>query len=749
MQAEQAYPRTLIGAGISRVDGDRKVTGSALYAAEMWFPGLAHAVVVQSPIARGRIVEIDMSAALSAPGVLDIITWQNAPKLHPFESNAQNRPGQTYLVLQDDLVRYYGQHLAIVIAETFEQAQYASSLIRIAYLVEPSNTDLTKVLETAFKPGRTTVIDPPDVDSERGDAAGQYPRSRIKLNLTYTTPIENHNAMEPHATVAHWSGEDLLLCDSTQWVFGARRMVAAHLGIEPNCIRIVSPFVGGGFGSKGNPWPHPTLAAIAARHVNRPVKLVLARRQMFSQVGHRPATFQRMQIGASSDGRLISIAHNVFSGTSQFDDFVESSGATTRVSYSCPNVVTTHRIARLDVNTPCPMRAPGEGTGSFVVESAIDELAYAANLDPLEVRLRNYAEKDEDRDKPFSSKSLRECYALAAERFGWSQRPPQPRSMVRGDVLVGLGMASAIFFAKLSPASARVQLDADGIVHVRSSTHDIGTGAYTSLGQVAAQALQVSLSAVRVELADTNLPEAPASAGSQTSGSVGSAVLLAARQARAKLIEVATTYSGSPFYGLAASDVLLSGAFLVSTQYPQRRLNWAELIANACPDDHMIEAEAKWTPPPIKERIWSGWSFGAHFCETEVDEDLGQARIVRWVSAFAAGKILNEKTARSQLIGGIVWGIGQALLEETVHDDYAGSIVNANLADYLVPVHADIPFIDVLLIGESDHLVNPLGAKGLGELGICGAAAAIANSIYHATGRRFRRLPIKVNDFLS
>lgn len=730
-----------MGAPVDRVDGFAKVTGSAKYAAEHAADNLAYAVAVQSTIARGRIKALDARAALASDGVLDVITWENAARLHAVESNPETRPGQTHLVLQDDRVRYYGQYIAMVIAETLEQAQYGASRLEIEYDEEPANSDLMKALDQAFQPKKVTTIDAPPVDSTRGDVPAGLREAALRLDLTFTTPIQNHNAMEPHATVAQWNGEDLLLMDSTQWVLGTRNMVATHLGLSPDRIRLVSPFVGGGFGSKGNPWPHPTLAAMAARHVKRPVKLVLAREQMFSQVGHRPATVQHLQLGAEADGRLTAISNDVVSGTSQFDNYVEAAGATARVAYSCANVKTTHRLARLDVNTPCPMRAPGEGPGNWALECAMDELAYACGLDPLEMRLRNYAERDEDRGKPFSSKSLRACYAEAAERFGWERRPCTPRVLREGHWQIGWGMASAIFTVKLSGATARVRLERDGTAVVSTASHDIGTGAYTALAQVAAAELQMPVSRVRVELGDTDLPKAPASAGSQTSGSVGSAIVLAAREAVRRLTERASTTEGTALFGIPASRIHLRGEVLECFDQPERRVCWVDLLAQAARGLDVIEAEGTWTPQKMEERPWSGYSFGAHCCEVAVDEDLGQVRVRRWVGAFAAGRILNEKTARSQLMGGIVWGIGQALTEQTIYDP-SNRIVNRNLADYLVPVNADVPAMDIALIPEVDTQVNPAGAKGLGELGICGAAAAVTNAVFHATGVRCRALPI-------
>lgn len=736
--------RDNIGLPLNRADGQRKVTGTALYAAEHYLPGMAYAVTVQSSAVKGRIKTIDTSLALSSPGVLDVVTWLNAPRLGLFEANSTNRPGQTHLVLQDDRILYQGQHIAILTAETFEQAQHAVSLLRVTYSEEAADTDIRQATGRAFKPEQITVIDAPEVDSQRGTPGDGFVRSPVQLDLHFTSTVENHNAMEPHATVAQWTGENLLLIDSTQRVIGTRNMVAAHLQIPPERIRVIVPFVGGGFGSKGNPWPHPTLAAIAAQRVNRPVKLVLKRQQIFAQVGHRPATLQRLRIGSTQEGQLLSLSHEVISGTSQFDDYVESAASTTRVAYSCANVETRHRITRLDLNTPCPMRAPGEALGNFVVETGIDELAYKVGLDPLELRLRNYAERDEDRGKRFSSKSLRECYAVASEQFGWENRPRAVRSTKEGDLYLGWGMASANFSVKLSAASARVQLHDDGRGTVLTASQDIGTGTYTSLAQLAGTELQIHPANIQVKLADTELPSAPASAGSQTSGSVGSAVVLAAREAIRRLMELAVTQPSSPFYGIDRSTLEVQGGKIRSAN--GQEISPKELLRLS--GRKTLEAEATWTPTPLKDRTWSGFAFGAHFCEVAVDEELCHVHVRKWCSAFCAGRILNKKTACSQLRGGIVWGIGQALLEETIRDR-KGRLVNNNLAEYLVPVQADVPDIGVILINEIDGDVNPAGAKGLGELGICGAAAAVANAIFHATGRRFRDLPIKPADWLA
>lgn len=468
-----------IGTPLLRHDGLAKVTGKAGYTGDLPLTGMAHAVAVQSTVRRGTIISVNVRAARTAPGVLDVITHANAPRLHPVPATAGVRPGQSLLVLQSSEIHYFGQYIAVVVAQTPEQAAHAASLLDITYAEQASSAQLSDALADAQKPESVLLINPTPVDSQRGDPEIGLRSAHHRLEATYFTPIEDHNPMEPHATVALWNDGHLTVVESTQWVVGTRNMVAAHLGLPPEKVRVLTPFVGGGFGAKGQPWPHPTLAAIAARRLGRPVKLVLSRDQMFSQTGHRPATRQHFQLAAGSDAKLIALTHDTVSSTSRFDPFVEASGEVTRVAYGCPNLRVTHRIARLDTNTPCPMRGPGEASGSFALESAMDELAYVTGLDPLELRLRNYAEIDEERNVPFSSKSLRQCYADAAARFRWAERSAAARSMRDGSKLFGCGMASAIFPAKLSPASARVALHPDGTATVSSATHELGTGTLT------------------------------------------------------------------------------------------------------------------------------------------------------------------------------------------------------------------------------------------------------------------------------
>jgi xanthine dehydrogenase YagR molybdenum-binding subunit len=736
-----------IGDPIERCDGIVKVSGRLRYTGDLRLPGMVHAVAVTSGIALGSAELTDLAQVRAAPGVLYVLTAENMPRLKPLPADGPVRAGQSHLVLQDDEIRYYGQYLAVVIAETLEQAEHAASLLRLRYRAARPVLRLEDALETAVTPAAILLINPPAVDAVRGDPEWACATAPVRVDLRYSTPRQTHNPMEPHCSVAMWHGDQLLLFEATQWVMGARSMVAAHLGMRADNVRVISASIGGGFGAKGVPWPHSTLAAVAASRVGRPVKLVLSRQQMFGQTGHRPGTLQRLRIGAGTDGRLLGLSHETVSDTSRFDDFVEAGGQATRVVYSCPNLASTHRIVRVDLNSPSPMRGPGEATGSFALESAIDELAYAVGLDPLEVRLRNYAEADEETGKPFSSKSLRECYEQAAARFGWPRRPAAVRSMRNGSEWIGWGMATAAFPVKLSAASAQVQMRSDGTVIAASATHELGTGTYTALAQIVADTLGVPFLDVQVILGDTTLPEAPSSAGSQTLASVGSALVLAARDLRRQLIEQAVGDSRGPLFGLAADRVEIAGGILHARDEPSRRDSWREILGRR-PSNQPLQAAARWSPPPRGARPWSGWSFGAHFCEVRVDADLGTVRLERWVAGFAAGRIINPRTSLSQLKGGIIWGIGQALREETLYDPASGIIVNDDLADYHLPVNADIPPIDVFLLEERDELINPLGAKGVGELGICGAAAAIANAVYHATGVRLRDLPIKLDGLL-
>ncbi|MGI2905615.1 xanthine dehydrogenase family protein molybdopterin-binding subunit [Tolypothrix sp. VBCCA 56010] len=734
-----ADKNTVVGKPLNRVDGHLKVTGGARYAAEFPVAKIAYGVTIQSTIAKGKIAQIDTKAAERLPGVLAVITHLNAPKAFGDKGG-----GRKLQVLQDNIVLYSGQHIGVVVADTFERAMHAASLVQVRYEEEKPTINMRENLAKAYLPkGKIPRNEPPD--KSHGNVTQGLASAAVRVEQTYTTPVENHNPMEPHATTAVWQGDQLLLYDATQGIFQAQEKVAGVLGIEPANVRTMSYYVGGGFGCKGSAWSHVPLAAMAARQVKRPVKLVLGRIQMYGPVGFRPETIQQVSLGATREGKLTALRHSGTSQTSTFDEFIEPVGKSARMIYACPNIETSHRLVQLDTGTPTFMRAPGEASGSFALESAMDELAYALKIDPVELRLRNYAEVDPSKNLPWSSKSLRECYKVGAERFGWQKRNPTPRSMRDGNYLIGWGMATATYPTNRSPASAIAQIMADGTAVVRTGSQDIGTGTYTVMTQVAAEALGIPVEKIRIELGDTNLPETPVSGGSQTAASVGSSVHLAGTQARSKLMQLALADQKSPLYGSNAEDIIAENGSLFLKNKSSASETYGAILARH--KMKMIEARADAKPGEEKEK-YSMHSFGSQFAEVRVNPDSGEVRVTRWVGAFGVGRLLNAKTAHSQLVGGIVYGIGMALMEHTVIDPNRGRVVNHDLAEYHVPVNADVPAIEVLFVDERDPHVNPLGIKGIGEIGITGTAAAIANAVYHATGKRVRDLPITLDKLL-
>ncbi len=716
-----------IGRPLDRTDGPLKVTGHAPYAAE-FNPrqDLCHAVIVQSTIAAGRIAAIDTRAAEALPGVVLVLTHKNTPAL-PKKGRAAVKPpaGREMSLLQDDAVRYNGEPIAVVVADTLEHAQEAAARLEIRYERKRARLGFEEAKANLKKPEKLTRGPP---DKSWGDAEKAMQGAEVRIDQTYATPMEHHNPMEPHATVALWEGDRLTLWDATQYVSGVKETVAKTLGIDEANVRVIDPYVGGGFGCKGSTWSHVVLCALAARAARRPVKLVLERPQMFGPVGGRPQTEQRVRLGATRAGKLVALRHDVITHTSSFEDFTESSTQPTRALYAVPNAATTQRLVVLDVGTPTFQRAPGESTGTFAIESAMDELAEALAMDPLELRLANYAETEPSSGKPWTSKKLREAYAQAAERFGWSKRNPGPRSMQDGPWLVGWGMATATYPAHRMPAMASATLMTDGTVLVRSGTQDLGTGTYTVMTQVAAATLGIPVDLVRFELGDTTMPKAPVSGGSMTAASVGPAVEDACRKLRATL----EAQDGA--WLKAGDDAGRARAFRALAARPA-----ATIVAKgeAKPDESDPEKE------PYASRSW-----GAVFVEARVDERLGIVRVPRIVAAYSVGRLLNSKLALSQLQGGIVWGVGMALTEESLLDARYGRFANANLADYHVPVNADIGELDVTVVEEDDRRFNSLGIRGIGEIGITGVPAAIANAVYHATGKRVRELPITLDKLI-
>jgi xanthine dehydrogenase YagR molybdenum-binding subunit len=744
------WPRAIVGTSINRVDGPLKVTGTARYSAEIPIAELAYGVIVQSEIARGTIAHMDVTEAEQLTGVLSVMTPDNTPKLESLqrferEGGKGARPtGRALSLLQDDRVHYNGQPIALVIAESFEVAMHAASLVRTTYRADTPTIDMVGALSSAY-PSMPRIYGRESPTSRRGDLQAGLAAADTRIDEVYTTPMETHNPMEMHATIALWEGDKVTLWDATQNVYGVRGTVAKSLSIPPENVRVISHFVGGAFGGKGSAWSHVVLAAMAARQVGRPVKIVLTRRQMFGPVGGRPHTVQHITLGARRDGTLTALRHDSTSSTSTIEEWLEPAALATRLLYDCPNEETSHHLVRLNVGTPTFMRAPGEASGTFALESAFDELAHALQMDPIALRLKNYAEADPDTGKPWSSKSLRECYALGAEHFGWARRNPTPGSMRDGDQLVGMGMATSTYPARRMAASAEACVYPNGRVVIKAASHDLGTGTYTVLTQLAADALGVAASCVTIELGDTNLPPNPISAGSMTVASTGSAVHLAAMAVRDKLVQLAVTDPDSPLHGARHEEVEIIDGRLTLRSTADRGESFQQLLERNGRRPIEGKAEAK---PGDETQQYSMHAFGAVFAEVRVDRDLGVVRVARMVGAYGAGRVLNPKTARSQLYGGITFGIGMALMEHTITDLRSGRYVNADIAEYHIPVHADIPPIEVFFVDEKDEQVDPIGAKGIGEIGITGVAAAIANAVFHATGIRIRELPITLDKLL-
>ena len=742
--------RGIVGTPINRVDGPLKVTGTARYSAEIPIAELAYGVIVQSEIARGTIAHMDVTEAEHLAGVLTVMTPDNTPKLESLQQFEREggkgvRPtGRALSLLQDDRVHYNGQPIAVVIAESFEVAMHAASLVRTTYRADSPTIDMVGALSTAY-PYTQKLYGRESPTSRRGDLQAGLAAADTRIDAVYATPMETHNPLEMHATIAAWEGDKVTLWDSTQNVYGVRGTIAKSLTMPPENVRVISHFIGGAFGGKGSAWSHVVLAAMAARQVGRPVKIVLTRRQMFGPVGGRPHTVQHITLGARRDGTLTALRHDCTSSTSTIDEWPEPSALATRMLYDCPNEETNHHLVRLNVGTPTFMRAPGEATGTFALESAFDELAYALKIDPIALRLKNYAEADPDTGKPWSSKSLRECYALGAERFAWVRRDPTPGSMRDGDQLVGMGMATSTYPARRMPASAEACIYPNGRVVIKAASHDLGTGTYTVLTQLTADALGVAASCVTIELGDTNLPPNPISAGSMTVASTGSAVHLAAMAARDKLVQVAVTDPDSPLHGARHEEIEIVEGRLTVRGTADRGESIEQLLGRNGGRPIEGKAEAK---PGDETQQYSMHAFGAVFAEVRVDRDLGIVRVGRMVGAYGVGRVLNPKTARSQLYGGITFGIGMALMEHTITDLRTGRYVNADIAEYHIPVHADIPPIEIFFVDEKDEQVDPIGAKGIGEIGITGVAAAIANAVFHATGVRIRDLPITLDKLL-
>jgi xanthine dehydrogenase YagR molybdenum-binding subunit len=751
---------TVIGKPLDRIDGPLKVSGTAKYAAEFNQKNMAYAFPVRSTIAKGSISSFDTTNAKKSAGIITILTYENAPKLSPASGDSRNKSGastgEEISPMQDNKVHYWGQYIALVIAETYEEACAAAAMVNVSYKKEKPSINLKKALPEGFVPQRNGN----SVQLNEGKAQSIIDSSAVKVEHSYSTSTENHHPMEPHAAVAVWKGDDkVTLYNATQGVMALRATIAYFFNLQPDNVQIINPFVGGGFGCKGSEWGHGLLATMAAKAVKRPVKLVITRQMMQTNVGRRSETHQKVALASDNSGKLQAIRHE--NGTyANLSRYFEQSGKQSEVLYASPLREITYKVAKLNIGSPTFMRAPGETPGLFALETAMDELAYELKMDPIELRKINHTSIDPMNKHPFSSEYLLECYQMGAEKFGWNKRNMKPGQNKIGNQLVGYGMATATYPAIRSAASAKVQLKSDGSVIVMCATQDIGTGTYTIMAQTAADALGVNVENITVKLGDSSLPPGPVSGGSTTTASVNPAVYEAGEALRKDLMLMARADSKSLLYGKKVDEINFSNAAFSLKNDESKRDTYTDIMTrnkNTVMEGCVTAMPASGSGLGSQKTMcsvaeidldenddankYSFHSFGAQFAEVWVDEDFGTVRVKRFVSVHDAGTIMNEKTARSQIIGGVIYGFGSALMEETVYDDRYGNPVTRTLADYHVPVNLDVPEIDVYFIGKKDPHISPIGARGIGEIGITGVSAAIGNAIFNATGRRLRDLP--------
>jgi xanthine dehydrogenase YagR molybdenum-binding subunit len=712
-----------VGKPPTRIDGPLKVSGTAKYTSDYRFERMVYAIPVGATIANGRVASLELDDALAVPGVVTVFHRGNIGELHE-PSNDAGSLNEKRPPLADDIVRYYGQYVALVVAETFEQASEAAACVRVTY-ADQAAPELTDEL----------IADgTPTVESQRGDPAGAFARAAFVVDQTYVTAAETHNPIELHATVAIVDGDRYTLFETTQAIVNQQRVVSSILGVSPDKVRVITKFLGSGFGGKLWPWTHSTLAAAAAKSLQRPVKLVLTRKQMFETVGHRPRTQQHVRMSASADGALTSLRHEYVSEGDMLGDYVENCGEATAFFYGTPNLLVTSANSRHHVGSPTSMRGPGAVPGLFATELAYDELAQALEIDPVELRMRNEPDLDLGLNIPFSSRHYLECLTTGSERFGWGERTPAIGSMRRNGAIIGWGMAGATWLASRLPAQVRVELWNDGSVRVFSATQDIGTGTYTVLGQMAAEAIGVPLARVIVEMGDTLLPPGPTSGGSMATASLVPALLAAVRHATKALVKL----SGDPH--AAAAEKLQNGA-LAGIPFEQiLRDSATPSVSGSGKSEGIFGAE---------HPKFSFHSYGAQYVEVAWRPELAQLRVTRMVTVIDAGRMINERTARNQIEGALIMGVGMSLFERTHYDRRSGAPINANLADYVVATHADAPKLDVTFLNYPDLHLNELGARGVGEIGLAGVAAAIAAAVHHATGIRVRSVPIEIEALLG
>ncbi len=731
-----------LGSQLSRIDGPLKVTGKARFAAEVPYDDLLYAAVFFSSIARGRIATIDITAAEALPGVALVMTYRNAPRMGPpkiFGEHPKGGGPSNLPIMQDAEIRWNGQPIAVVLAETQEQADHAASLIRVRYEVEPAVTSFDAAKATAHLP-QSVLGEAPEM--EIGDAETALGDAPFKVDQIYRTPRHSHSAIELHAATVAWDGDQLTIHDASQMVNMTAWTIADMFGLKEEQIRVISPFVGGGFGGKCL-WYHQILAAAASKLAGRPVRIMLSREGVFRSVGGRTCTEQRVALGGKADGTLAALIHTGVVAMTTHNNCPEQFTFPARHLYAADNIKLVQKVADLDMLANTFMRAPGESIGTFALESAIDELAIAMDLDPIELRRRCEPDKDPTSGQEFSSRHIVEAYRRGAERFGWHRRNPKPRSNREGDWLIGHGVATATYpYYRMPGAGARITLSADGHALVQIATHEMGMGTATVQVQHAAERLGLPVHKISFEYGDTTLPPGTIAGGSNQTASVVAAVIAASKALTEELLRLAG--NDSPLAGLKADEVEGRDEGLARIGDPARAESYASILKRAGREELAIAADA---PMPIEMQQYSMHSYGAQFCEIRVNEVTGEARVSRFLGSFDTGRILNPKTAASQFRGGIIMGLGLALTEEVMFDDRTGRVINPSLAEYHVPVHLDVPQIEVIWTDIPDPH-SPLGLHGIGEIGITGVGAAVANAIYNATGKRIRELPITLDKLL-
>jgi xanthine dehydrogenase YagR molybdenum-binding subunit len=729
-----------IGQPLTRRDGFLKVTGAARYAADNHPPGMLYAVLAVSSIARGHVASLDVRAAKDHPGVIEVMTPANKPALAQ-DPDEKTNPFMFRLdLLQSNKVRYANQPIAVVIAETLEAATEGAALLSPRYHADPARVGLDAAesfVPPAVGPGHPS-------EAHRGDIEAGLVAASKRIEAIYETSSQYHNPMEPHAIVASWEGDALSIDTPSQGLAMAQGRLAGLFGISADKIHIRSPFLGGGFGCKGMISGPQVLGVMAARMVGKPVKLVLRRDQMFGPVGHRAATRQTLRVGADNDGKLTALDHRTKTTSSTFDDFFEPASDASHTLYESPAIATSHEAVRVDTGTPLFMRAPGEATGSIALESAIDEMAHACAMDPLAFRLKNYAEVEPISGRPFSSKALRDCYTKGAEHFGWERRPLGPQQMRdRDGLLVGWGIGTATFPALMFQAEAKAVLRLDGSGVMEIGAHDMGQGAWTALAQIAADSLGLDIDLVEFRSGTSDLPDAGIAGGSAHTATAGMAIHNAGADVIGRLADLATNDESSPLFGAGNAGVIARGGRLSRRDDESRSESYSDILRRAGVAE--IEGRGKSTTGEAGQSSYAMHAHGAVFAEVKVDPDLGQMRVTRLVGAFAAGRIINPRMVRSQLFGGMIWGVSFALHERAVMDQRSGRPMNPNFAEYHIPVNADVPSVEAILVEERDPHVNALGIKGVGEIGITGTAGAVANAVWHATGIRVRKFPITLD----